>query len=528
MKTAIRTASWLLGALVARRYLVSGPLSPQDYADCVAQAALYFPLVYYPYKALRDIIRKPRQSGLQTVLWTWHTGDHFTIEDLCRSFLILGAIGSGKTSSSGKMIARALLACRAGIIIFGSKPDDRAEWQKWVSEAGRLSDWVVIAPDTDAKLNYLDEEVKAGVDTPGLVDKLIDASQITVRSTKGGESAKFFEMSETSLLISCIGPLRLARPTLKVAEIRRMLSSAPMSPYCFRKVEGHESEYDRYHKGFHFSMMAAARDAKKSKIDEHDFGQHSQFWSTTYCTQDSKTRSNIEAGVLNILDVFLRGVVHEKLATETNVHASDLERGAVIFVDFSPAALGASGKFLNALLKRHVQDYCLRRVFKPGDRIIALWGDEAQAIVHERDSYFLNQARSHGSALVYLTQSISNLRNALGNDNADALMGQFGHLCVHACDPITAQYMSDRVGKAMQVTVNTSEKEGGVFEQLTGGGWNVSIQQGVRSLAESREFSILKTGGHANKLMVEGWIVKTGSPFSGGLGNAIKVTFSQR
>ncbi len=263
MRAFFRLHLLLCGLLTLLAYLAEGTLVQADLIAALIGASLLAPPLFLPIALWRLVFRKRPGTGLDRVLWTWQTGDKFTIEDMCRSFLIMGGIGSGKTSSSGKRVARALLACGAGIIVFASKPEDRAMWHGLVSEAGRLANWVVIGPDTDRKINLLDEEVKAGVDTSGIVDKLIDVSKITVRSKEGGDGAQFWEFSQFSLLYFCIGPLRLAMPTLKVADIRRMIATAPRSVACIRKMDGYEQVYVDYHRSFHYLVMATASEKKK-------------------------------------------------------------------------------------------------------------------------------------------------------------------------------------------------------------------------------------------------------------------------
>ena len=54
-----------------------------------------------------------------------------------------------------------------------------------------------------------------------------------------------------------------------------------------------------------------------------------------------------------------------------------------------------------------------------------------------------------------------------------------------------------------------------------------SVSQGVRSLIEPREFMIGRTGGHANRLMVDSWVIRLGLPFHNG-STAIRVSWSQQ
>ncbi len=529
MKRAVRAGIFLIGALAARRYLQRGHLSDNDLADVVAQAAQLFPLVYMPYRVVRSVWRKP--DHLERVMFRFSTGDVFTRGDCCRSILILGAIGTGKTSSSGKTVARALLSSGAGIIIFASKPEDRADWEKLVRKAGREADWRLFSPDSELKTNLLTEYVKAGLPAFAVVDELIGVSKVAIKSKEGGDGAVFWEQSQNAMLNHSIEPLRLAYGTAKAADIRRFIANAPRSVRCLRREQDGEPspEFLAYHRGFHAQVMALAAQAKKTSIEEHDFRQCLMYWNAQYANEDPKTRSNIEAGVLGLLDIFLRGVVHDKLATETSISAADLEEGAIWFVDFSPSRLGAVGKFVSAALKRHVQDHCLRRVIRPGDRLIALFSDESQGILDPKDAHFIDQARSHRSLLVYLTQSISNFKMVLGEENANALMGQFGTLIAHPVDIMTSKYLSERAGNALQLDFSGNMAPApSLAGQIMGvADWNGGVNQHMRPLIESAAFQSGRTGGRRNRLRTDSYVFRIGNPFSNGL-NVIQAEWSQK
>lgn len=276
--------------------------------------------------------------------------------------------------------------------------------------------------------------------------------------------------------------------------------------------------------------MSRANQAKKTTIQEHDFEQALLFWNTTYVSHDPKTRGNIEAGLLNMLDVFLRGIVHDKLSTETNITAADLEKGAIWFVDFNVSKWGASGKFINAALKFHVQKHCLRREFKPGDRPIILWSDECQNILNSYDATFIDECRSHGAGMVFLTQSLNNFQMVMQDKNAaEALVGQFGHKIIHACDPVTAAYAVSLVGEAIQ------EEYGGNFtpaekvtDRLDGKSqWTTNYSRKALPLVLGRQFMAgLRTGGHANKKRVDAYVIRSGENFRSET-NCILATFDQ-
>jgi hypothetical protein len=117
----------------------------------------------------------------------------------------------------------------------------------------------------------------------------------------------------------------------------------------------------------------------------------------------------------------------------------------------------------------------------------------------------------------------------LGEENANALMGQFGALIAHPVDVMTAKYLSERAGNAQQIDYGGSMGQpAGLFEQMTGvGSWNGSVNEHTRALIEAREFQSGRTGGRRNKLKTDSYVFRIGNPFANGL-NVIKAEWSQK
>jgi hypothetical protein len=63
-------------------------------------------------------------SVLDTVLFNWTRQDPFTVRDLINGGVtIFGRVGSGKTSSSGKLLAKSIVGCaKSSGLILAAKP----------------------------------------------------------------------------------------------------------------------------------------------------------------------------------------------------------------------------------------------------------------------------------------------------------------------------------------------------------------------------------------------------------------------
>lgn len=92
--------------------------------------------------------RRVRGSGkdLDRVLYRWTRPDRFTVRDLLNGgLLIFGITGAGKSSSSGKQIARALVRDRnTWGLILAAKPEELSQWQRIFAESRQSKRLLVI------------------------------------------------------------------------------------------------------------------------------------------------------------------------------------------------------------------------------------------------------------------------------------------------------------------------------------------------------------------------------------------------
>src|SRR4051812_45267101 len=113
------------------------------------------------------MFRKKMIDPLDVRLFGWSKADFLTVRDVLNSLCILGRTGSGKTSSSGKQLARAILSHpkSGGLILSAKQGEDKDMWVDLFKEAGREGDLVVFAPGEDKRLNLLDYVRQMGGDT---------------------------------------------------------------------------------------------------------------------------------------------------------------------------------------------------------------------------------------------------------------------------------------------------------------------------------------------------------------------------
>src|SRR5262245_32620469 len=80
---------------------------------------------------------------------------HWTLRNSFEGTHIFGATGSGKTHGSGRALAHAFLRAGYGGLVLTFKGDDAATWRDYLEEAGRLDDYLRVAPETPEHFNFL-------------------------------------------------------------------------------------------------------------------------------------------------------------------------------------------------------------------------------------------------------------------------------------------------------------------------------------------------------------------------------------
>src|SRR5580698_7730986 len=70
--------------------------------------------------------------------------DNWTIDDACKGVSILGGTGSGKTSASGKTLAKKFLKEGWGGLVLCAKTDEANLWRQYCQETGRENDLIIF------------------------------------------------------------------------------------------------------------------------------------------------------------------------------------------------------------------------------------------------------------------------------------------------------------------------------------------------------------------------------------------------
>lgn len=475
---------------------------------------------------------KQPAHALDRVLLNWDEENAFTLRDLLAGGLsVYGRTGSGKTSSSGKAIGRAIVRVpgSGGLIISAKPGDDRALWQQIFRDAGREQDLLIFSPSHELRMNVLDVVMQQDNETRNITKCLTTISE-TLRSsdTDNRESADFWQREQERMIFNAVEVVKLATGRVSAPDLHRFISGAAMFP--------EQMQSEQWLAGFHNQCLKAAWHQPKSLMQKHDYDLAKEFWLSEFVHMADKTRASILTGVMGILHTFNVGMVRELVSTSTNVTPEAMLNGKWILIDMPMSEFGDAGAFVIGAWKFLTQKAILRRVAHEGSNPVVIWADEAQQVVTSFDAHFLAQCRSHHGAMVYLSQSLPGYVNAVGGTHAkaavEALQSSFSTKVFHALGDLeTANWAAGLCGKSLRTFVGGSmaHANGGVYEELTGQAqYTSNFSQSIQNTLEVNAFLHgLRTGGPANDFLCDAVILRTGEPFASGQ-NYLATSFSQK
>lgn len=484
----------------------------------------------------RDLLSMP--------LFNWsNEGDAWTLRDAVEGTLILGATGSGKSSGSGRQIATTMLAAGFGGLVLTAKSDERAVWEEYCRETGRLDDLIVFAPGQPHRFNFLDYEMTRKGEGAGLTENVVSLLttmlEVAERNSGAGgnrEDEGYFKRALKQTCRNGVDVLSLAHGRVAVPDLYRAVISAPTSLEQKQSAEWKD-------KSFCYHCLVAADKAEKTPQQRRDFEIVADYFMMEFPMLGDKLRGSIVSTFTSMIDVLNRGVLRELFCGETNLLPTAVEDGKIILVDLPVKEFAEIGQYAQVLWKHAFQRSIERRNITESSRPVFLFADEMQHFVTSHDQSFQTTCRAARVATVYLTQNVSNVYAALGGNEkgkseAASLFANLNTKVFHANgDSVTNEHAATLIGRTRQFFANgsTSLSKEDQFNELLGIDWLGQPGTTTGGFSESFEFEVqpsvftqLRTGGPANGGIVEGIVFRNGRTFRASGRSWLRVSFAQR
>ena len=477
--------------------------------------------------------------GFSRRLFSFSKKDHLTIGRACEGILIMGATGAGKSSASGRAIARSFLAAGYGGLVLCPKAEEKLAWQRYCEESGRTGDLIIFSPEQPWRFNFLDYELQRKGRGAGLTENMRKLFSTIADITKqdagkggGQEDGRYWEDSKNQLLRNLIDLVVLAKGRITISDLYEVLNSAPKSIEQSQSAEWQKSSYC-------YQCLKEAYNRPKSAQQEKDFRVIDGFWFGSFPELAEKTRSIVVSTFSAMTDVMNRGILRELFCGETNITPLAMEEGKIIVIDLPVMDFSEIGRFAAAIWKFCTQMSLQRRDISISPRPVFLWQDEVQHFILNSDSMFQTTCRSYKVSNVVLTQNISNFYSTMasGAQSESLVNSLFGNLNTkffHANgDSVTNEWMAKMIGRCRQQVANANTSFNST--DLVSSAFGLGPLQTSSGVSEIFEYEVqpavctnFRTGGPANKWLVDSLIFSSGSCFRATGRPYLFCTFPQR
>jgi len=463
--------------------------------------------------------------------------DWLTLEDLyAGGCCIIGATGSGKTSSAVQL-ACSLLQAGFGGVVLTAKPGERQEWERYAARVGRSQDVVIFSPGSGAAFNFLQYEMTrpgAGArDSANLTDVFYYVLEAGNKQATGGGDSAHWDAWVRQLILNACDLCYFARGTVGLQEMKDIISSLATS-----RAESHSETWQR--ESFCYSLIEEAEKKPRTEDEQHDFDECVSYFLEELPALSDKTRSIIISMFMSLATCFLRGKLRRMFCSGLTIRPEDTwERGKIIILDLPIKEFNQRGRFAQILFKYVWQRAVERRDVRQHPRGCFLWADEAQQIVTSYDAQFASTSRSSRVCTVYLSQSLPVYYSAFSANperaryDALALLGNMQVKILHnQTENETCEWMSNLIGKAWtrKTSTNLNASPVDTMAAITGNtsqqGHSVGTSEVLDHKILPAEWQRLRTGGFRNRGRVEAVLHQGGRTWSNGE-NYLPIAFDQ-
>lgn len=467
-----------------------------------------------------------------------HREDTLTLSDFVTGCCITGSSGSGKTTGPGAHFARTFLRAGYGGLVLTTKSGERAQWEDWCRQTGRLDDLIVMDDSAKYRFNFMKYESERTGPGGGLTANLASLFVTVMEATDSGQANgqdKFWRLAVKQLLKNAIDLLQAAGEELSITNLKRVVVSSPDHPERLHDPSWIAQSY----------CIQCLEKTKFKRLNEDqriDLDEVERFFLVEAVGQDSDTRANVIQSFSVMADGFCRDLFRKLFSTDLNITPEWCAQGKIILLDLPVKTHNEAGRTAQVAWKYVWQQAMERRDMSKKDKPVVpvfLWMDEFQEFATSGDSLFQATARSSRVCTVCLTQSIAGLYDRLGGGNGkyavDALLANMSIKVMCSCGcPENNRWSEDLINKKWryrgQSSVSFNRQQEGPKKLMAGPAKpqiSGSVSPSLESQILATAFTQLKSGGSRNTYMVDTIVFATSRVWARTRANFLPVTFLQ-
>lgn len=433
-----------------------------------------------------------------------------SLQDTTQNILVLGGIGSGKTTRAIQPLLLQLLDQDCGGLIFDVKGDFRNSVEAIAREVHTRVD--VIGP------GYGTINLLSGL-SPEMASSFLKSIFLL---SSGNTIDSFWIDTATELCRNALG-------VLSVLEDKYSLSA--LHSYLFDDET--KLEWDK-------QAMVKLLDLPKDSSQARLLRTYQSYQESIFRGFDEKVKSGVRATIAQVLSPFNHPELVDTFCTESlsNIDLSDVLKGGVFLINLPLAKWGLGAKVVYTLVKLRFFNIMQQRRAHPEwnqERPVFFMCDEYQEIVAANrdglsDLNFWDKSRSANTIGIISAQSISSFHAAIGNrEVASALLQNFRQrICFRTEDEETLRNLNQLAGTVdvvrtsftESVSSSVSKSSSALFERTTVSGSemgythnfvekSVISPQLVRNLGPNEAIALLSIHNHSCDDVIETYPIYT-------------------
>lgn len=402
-----------------------------------------------------------------------------SLEDACQNILVLGGIGSGKTTCLMQPLLLQCLDQGCGGIVFDIKGDVKDAVKRFAAITKR--ECITLGPK-HTQINLLE-----GL-TPEVAASFLKSAFLL--SGKGHLDA-FWIDTASELCRNTLGMLSFLPKRYSLQSLYQYLFSQDAR-------EGMNEEIN--------ALIPTLNDQNQIRLLESYCSYH----ELIFAHFDPKIKSGVNATVAQALAPFNHPDLQDAFCTAQGNALTKMENvleGSVYLVDMPLSVWGLGGKVAYTFIKLRFFNLMQNRNQNPSlnqDNPVFFMCDEYQEIVSANrdglsDLNFWDKSRSSKTIGIISSQSVASFYAALGShDLAHALLQNFRQkLCLRTEDPITLDFINRLIGHARVKKVSYSYGGEHQTQTITDAREGVADAQLFRELKPEQAVAFLSVASHS-------------------------------
>ncbi len=442
---------------------------------------------------------------------------------------LTGAVGAGKTSVMHHVF---LGAARGGasVVCMTVKPSDCEEYRKLALKCGRQP---VIYRPLEQGFNPVKLMIEHTAGTLGAHEKVVALLTDTLKRLQGGSPSgdSGFFVKQAEHFVSQLTTLAMAGEEIPSFQwILKCMNSVPQSV-----EEAADPEWQASCRVC--QVIKRSHQRELSEAEKVDRDEAARWWLQDVAKIPAKTMASIALTLQGPLSQLTRGELgHILNDPDADFDPSFVsETPSVLIIDASTQEYGELGVCLQRMIKRALFESLKTRDISQRPFPVVILQDEVQELIDSRiEIELLRTMRSRRVSMVIATQNLSNLKVAVGHEpQADSIAHAIAVLpgvkvMLANSDFETLSWCEKTLTSTPQIKSSFGTKDQSGEEKRAQGhssGKSSNFSMEFLPAVPACEIARLKTGGPANKGIVEAVITKMG-PFKSGR-NHIIVAFQQ-